>query len=285
MTYALSLLIALQAPAEIRTGKGLLTSTISGKEMKLHTYRPVRFHENGPIIFVFHGMLRNAAEYRDDACKLGDRFGALIVCPEFDLARFTNTAYNRGGIVKADGSYARESEWTYSLLPGMITAVKQSCSSPNSPVKLVGHSAGGQFLARLVPFMRLPVDRIVISNPSSWVFPSTEQKFPYGLGDTPDWLRKDELLKSYVEQPITIFLGGSDDHQDGSMDESKQANVQGPHRLARGRAIFESATKLAKTRGWKFGWQLVEAPGIGHDHAGMFNSPAATEAIFPFGTR
>ncbi len=270
------LLLALLIPS----GKGEMIVHLPGKDLKVFTYRPVRFRTGGPIIFVFHGMLRNAAEYRNDAIKMGDRFGALIVTPEFDQKRFPNTAYNRGGIVRADGTYAPPKEWTYSLLPGLIESVKIAAGSPDSSVKLIGHSAGGQFLARLVPFLKVPADRIVISNPSSWVFPTTDQKFPYGLGGMPAELRSDEMLRQYFSQPVTIYLGEKDDHQDGSMDESKEAQVQGPHRFARGKAFFATAEALAKSKGWTFRWNLVTAPGIEHDHTGMFNSPNAAKALF-----
>ena len=56
--------------------------------------------------------------------------------------------------------------------------------------------------------------------------------------------------------------------------------VQGPNRLARGRACFAAAQKLAQTRGWAFNWRKVETPGIGHEAAFMFAAKEAGDALF-----
>jgi hypothetical protein len=55
---------------------------------------------------------------------------------------------------------------------------------------------------------------------------------------------------------------------------------QGPNRLARGRACFAEAQRLAQERGWAFNWRKVETPGIGHAAAFMFAAKEAEDAIF-----
>jgi glycerophosphoryl diester phosphodiesterase len=59
-----------------------------------------------------------------------------------------------------------------------------------------------------------------------------------------------------------------------------EADAQGPVRLARGRNLFEFASKLAHEKGWAFHWRLVEAPGIKHDHTLMFDHPRISAALF-----
>ena len=55
--------------------------------------------------------------------------------------------------------------------------------------------------------------------------------------------------------------------------------TQGNGRWQRGRKCYDLARALAEERGWDFGWRLVEADGVGHDHTKMFDDEACAEAF------
>jgi hypothetical protein len=55
---------------------------------------------------------------------------------------------------------------------------------------------------------------------------------------------------------------------------------QGGGRHQRNLALYWTAKTLAAERGWPFAWQLVEAPGIGHDHQLMFDHEQCGVALF-----
>lgn len=246
-------------------------STFVLEDIKLNTftYRAPTTTSTSPIIFVFHGMLRNAEEYCKDTIPLADKLQATIIAPEFSQKDFPNSRYNRGGILDEKGVENPRAKWTYRYLGLLIQQVRKE-QGMDRPVFLIGHSAGGQFLGRMSAFFNSGAQRIVVANPSSWVWPSTDRAFPYGFGGLSKSISDDAALQNYLAQPFTIYLGTKDDHQDGSMDDSKEAMEQGPNRLERGRAVFEKAKSLAKERGWTFNWILVEAPGVDHDHTKMF---------------
>lgn len=231
------------------------------------------------MVMVFHGTLRNAEEYRDHAKALGDRFGALIVAPMFDAERFPNRRYHRGGILRADGSAAPQEEWTYPMVRDLAEAMRRREGRPSMPYVLLGHSAGGQFLVRLAGFYDSGAARVVAANPGSDLFPTREMPFGYGFGSLPPTLSSDDVIRRYLAQPLTIYLGTADDGYDEDLDESPEAMLQGPGRLQRGRAAFAMAQRLAKARGWVCRWRIVETQGIGHDHERMFNAPEAATAL------
>ena len=77
-----------------------------------------------------------------------------------------------------------------------------------------------------------------------------------------------------LQEPVNDVLKSS------TLDQSEAAMKQGPHRLARGRAVFEYAQKLAKERGWAFNWRKVETPDIGHFAAFMFAAKETEDALF-----
>lgn len=249
-----------------------------GEPLTLFTYKPATYN-GGPILVVFHGVKRNAEEYRNFAITMGDRFKAIIVAPMFDSLRFSSSRYQRGGIMKSDKIQSKE-DWTYSMIPGLVAHVRQLEKNDSLPYYLIGHSAGGQFLVRLAAFLPEEAKRIVAANPGSDLFPTREQNFGYGFGKLPYALSNDEVLKSYLAAPLTLYLGTDDIRPEHNFDESSAGMVQGKSRLERGRNCFAFAKALAEKRGWAFNWRKVETPDIDHDAARMFAAKEVEEALF-----
>ncbi len=277
-------LVALQ-PTGLPAGDGKIEVDVGAHKLDAFTYRPEKY-KDGPLIVVFHGMLRNADTYRDNAKGLGDRFGALIVSPLFDAKRFPNEAYQQGGLFKKKESkkeskkelQAKE-DWTWSLVPKLVDEVRRREGRPDMPCYYIGHSAGGQFLVRLTGFLKSPVQRIVAANPGAELFPTREMPFPYGFGKLPDQLNGDAALERFLAQPLTIYVGSADtEHK--NLDLSDTAKLQGANRYERGKNCFKAAQDLAKSKGWKLNWRLVEAEGVGHDARLMFEHPNCAHALF-----
>lgn len=281
MIAPLLLLVHLQSNAgPIPAGDSKLDLDLAGTTIETFVHKPASYR-GGRMIFILHGTLRNADAYRDDARKMGERFGALIVAPKFDEPRFPNRQYHRGGILREDGSAAPRSEWTYRFLPLLATEIRRREGKPKMPFSLVGHSAGGQFLVRLAAFFDPGAERIVAANPGSLLFPNRDAKFGYGFGGLPASLSSDTVVRAYLARPLTLYLGTADAGHDEYLDESPEAMAQGPGRYQRGKAAFAAGQSLARERGWKFGWRLVETPGIGHDHEKMFDAPEMARALEP----
>ena len=73
----------------IPLGKAEVTVTVRDKPIQIFTYKPKNYRGER-MILVFHGTLRNADDYRDDAIQMADRYHALVVAPKFDSDRFPN---------------------------------------------------------------------------------------------------------------------------------------------------------------------------------------------------
>src|SRR5262245_1868997 len=280
MSHTCVLWLALFAPAALPGGADKIEVAVGPQRtsIEVFTYRPPEFRD-GPLILVIHGVLRNADQYRDHAQALGARLGALIAAPCFDKERFPTTSFQQGGIQQNSESRPRE-EWTFSRIPEIAREIRRREGRPDMPCYLLGHSAGGQFVERLAAFVETGATRIVAANPGTHLFPTREQRYPYGFGGLPDELGNDAALRRYLSQPLTIYLGTADTVVDDNLTVSPEANVQGAVRLERGRRLFEFARGLAHERGWAFHWRLVEAPGVRHDHTLMFNHSQAESALF-----
>jgi poly(3-hydroxybutyrate) depolymerase len=248
--------------------------------IEVFTYRPPTYRD-GPLILVFHGVNRNAEDYRNFAITLAERHGAIVAAPLFDRVRFPRDAYQQGGILSEGVPQPRE-KWTFSRLLALITELQARAGNPALPYYILGHSAGGQFVARLAAVAGdLGAQRLIAANPGSHLFPTRDAPYGYGFGGLPDELSNDDAIRRFLAAPLTLYLGtGDNDPNHPSLDRSPPALTQGAHRYARGLNCFETAQRLAQQRGWAFNWRKVEVADIPHDAARMFAAPESSDALF-----
>lgn len=263
----------------VPAGPGKLTMPNGSEPIEVFTYKPPSY-KGGPLVVVCHGVQRNAEDYRNFAITMAERFGVLVVAPLFDNERFPSARYQRGGLVGKDGKAQTREQWTYSVIPKVVAHVRGLEGKADLPYYLIGHSAGGQFLVRMAAFLPEGPVRIIAANAGSHLFPTRDQDFGYGFGGLPPELSSDDVLKRYLAAPLTLYQGTGDILLSNNFDQSPAGMKQGPNRLARGRAAFEFAQKLAQERGWAFNWRKVETPDIGHQAAFMFAAKEVEDALF-----
>lgn len=246
--------------------------------MRVFYYRPDSFNPDGPIVIVIHGMGRTAARYRDYWEDAADQYGALILAPEFTREHYRGSRqFNMGNMINRDGSRNPRSEWSFPVIDRVFHAARNRFSAQRSKYHLFGHSAGAQFVHRMVFFAPSPhMERAISANAGWYTLPVRTESFPYGLGETS--LSIDGLKKAFARR-LTIMLGTDDDDPDHrSLRRTDVAMRQGLHRLARGHYYFKTATGVAQRLGAKFAWELREIPGVAH--SGRRMSSAAARYLF-----
>lgn len=271
--------ISVAAAQPIPVGRGQVEFPWAGRPLTLFTYKPANY-TNGPLLVVFHGVVRNAENYRDFAIPMADRFGVILVSPLLDEERFPEEWYQRGGLLNAEGKAKPPVQWMFNVVSAIVADVRGREKRADLPYYLIGHSAGAQFLVRLAAYLPGEAKRIVAGNAGSLLFPSRDHNFGYGLAGLPPELSDDAMLRRYFAAPLTLYLGTGDTTPRRRFDASEDGMKQGPHRLGRNRACFELAQKMAKERGWTFNWRKVETPGIEHDAAAMFAAKEVEDALF-----
>ena len=275
----LSFVVVEAVAAPLPTGRGQAEVKYGGAPVTLYTYKPVGYSD-GPLLIVFHGVMRNADQYLEFAIPMAERFGMMLVAPRLDEGAFPDEEwYQRGGVLIAGGEANPKERWMFNVVDAIVADVRTRENRPTLPFYLIGHSAGAQFLVRLAAFQPGEARRIVAGNAGSLLFPSTDHGFGYGLGGLPVELRDDTMLRQYLAAPLTLYLGTADTTPRRRFDASAAGMKQGPHRYSRNLASYALAKAMAKERGWTFGWRKVEAPGIDHDAAGMFAAPEVGDAL------
>lgn len=264
-------------------GKSQRSITIGDEVIELHTYKPPQY-AGGPILLVLHGLGTNAPGYRDYAISLADQKGFLVIAPLFDRKRFPVWRYQTGGLVRdqrVTGEFHVEpaAQWTGRLFLAIIDAVRSAEGRADLGYSLIGHSAGGQALSRFAAFVPHQARHIIIANPSTWLWPSRAERFPFGFGGLPAKMADDAALQRYLAQPVTVLLGTADNKRDSGLNVSAGAEHQGANRYERGQNAFRAAQQLARDRGWAFNWRLTEVPDVGHSARRMIGSPQALTAL------
>jgi poly(3-hydroxybutyrate) depolymerase len=225
-----------------------------------------------------HGKLRNGESYREPWLPLADQYGCLVVVPEFSEQHFPGLhAYNYGNLRTADDREIEESKWTFTAVEHLFDHVRAAAGSRRENYFIFGHSAGSQFVHRMVLFKPdARIAKAVAANAGSYTMPSTDVKFPFGLGSSK---LAGKNLNHAFRVPLVVLLGDQDiDPNDELLPREPEAMAQGVHRYARGQTFFSAAKATAERSKADWQWTLGTVPGVGHDNALM--APAAARAMF-----
>ena len=279
----LVLLILLLPSADAEAAKiRIRVETPGGIQQNVFLSRPVHLAPDRPVVFVLHGVGRNAGEYRDQWHELALEHDFLLVVPEFSERLYPGAqSYNLGNVFDPEGRVRPESEWSFSAIEAVFEEVRRRFGMTARSYAIYGHSAGAQFLHRFlfhVPNAR--VTRAVAASADWYTMPVFNVAYPYGLRGSvvgsPD-------LAAALQLPLTVLLGEpAEDPQHPGLNHTPEALAQGPHRLARGQAFFSAASDAATALGVPFGWQLLMVPGAGHDNRLL--APAAIPTLLEEGS-
>jgi pimeloyl-ACP methyl ester carboxylesterase len=245
------------------------------RPLQVNVYRPARHRPQDEVVFVQHGMLRNGDDYRDFWIEAAEKHNLLIVAPTFGNDHFAKAdGYNNGLVVGEDGAIAAEDDWLYAVPARVLAALRQAGVTRRDTVRLFGHSAGGQFVHRLLATQeQTPFETVFAANSGWYTLPTLERRFPEGLDGL--GLGAAELAR-WLAWPMVIFAGDQDIvTSDPNLPAQVEALAQGPMRYARAHFALDFAKAEAARRGLPCNWSLITVPGIGHDGAAMSRAAAA----------
>lgn len=177
-----------------------------GNQLGAYVHRAANFDPNGGrILFVIHGSGRDAEGYLRAFDDIIERQDALGIAPEwpqdlYPTSELFNLGVGRDGEVGGQPYDPQEwrdpSEYTLSEVEHLFEAVKATLGSSACDYRIYGHSAGAQFVHRLLTFRPdARVARAVVANAGWYTLASEGDQsanyyVPYGLvGAPPDATR------------------------------------------------------------------------------------------------
>lgn len=244
------------------------------RNIVLYCYRAAGYRPGGEVVFVQHGMMRNGDEYRDFWVDAADRHDLLIVAPTFSDDAYPEAEnYNNGMVRDADGRVAARESWTYHAPARVAHALTEAGVMEEGKARIFGHSAGGQFLHRMVSLVGFGPFRSVIAANAGWYsLPTLEAAFPAGLGGVE--LGENDLRRLLAAE-LWILAGQKDCEVSAEhLPLNPEARTQGPGRLHRARNYFEKGRAAAEALGTPFGWRITEVPDVDHDGNAMGRAAA-----------
>jgi pimeloyl-ACP methyl ester carboxylesterase len=252
--------------------------------------RPIRVWYHVPegldrdarVMFVMHGSGRTGRGYHEAWVPLAELYRFILFSPEFSRAFYpTNAHYRWGGMFATDddpmdGEPVDESEWAFATVANLFDEVQRRFGITTPFYTIYGHSAGAQFVHRMLLFQPDPrIDVYLSANSGTYTMPSLDWDYPYGLdrGD-PEWEgRVDALLAEAFRRRLVLLIGAADTATALSAPNMRpEAQAQGVHRFERAERFFGIARREAEQRGHPFRWSFRVVPETAHSNEGMAES-------------
>lgn len=250
----------------------------AGPAFPVWTYRSADTPADAPILFVFHGVQRDADKYIGEWIDLARARKIVLIVPEYDRKAFPGVAaYSHGWFTGKDGTARPPEKWSFATVEPIFAAVRKREKLTSETYSLYGHSGGAQFVHRYIIAGGGPhLARAVSANAGSYAMTDPAIRWPFGIAGLPPGLWNP--AKAFA-LPMTVLLGTDDIDPDyPSLPRQPEAMAQGPYRLARGEAFYARARSRAAADKVSFNWGCTLVPHVGHDNGGM--APVAIRILF-----
>ena len=150
----------------------------SARHIRVWYARPIDAGPQTPTVFILHGDSRIGQLARDVGASHARRHRLIVVAPEFTQEHYPDDAYDFGGVVRG-GALQPRREWALLLIEHLFDHLCKRWSLTSMSYDILGHSAGGQFVQRLVLFVpEARFRRAVASGPGTLAFPDPSSTRP-----------------------------------------------------------------------------------------------------------
>jgi dienelactone hydrolase len=260
---------AMTNPSEGMTGRRAFALRSTSRTIEAEFYVPTPDASRVPILIVLHGVRRNPGQYLEPWLSFASANGYAVIAPHFSRNDFPgSSAYNQGDLFSSDGQLRPRERWAFHVIEDLFDTVRDWIGSNVPRYALYGHSAGAQFIHRML--MLCPESRasIAIAANAGWyTMPTFDLEYPYGLNGLS---LAGEHLRRALEARLVLLLGEKDsDPNDPTLRKSDLALEQGAHRFERGLGFYQTAVEAASKWGVSLGWKEQRVPGVGHDQEAM----------------
>lgn len=249
---------------------------LKDKPITLYYYIPTRGDiALMPVLFAMHGTKRHGNDARDAWRELAERYGFIVLSPEYSKKLFSTNEYNYGNVSKSTTEFTPQPHalWTYNTIETIFDFFRDATGNLSDKYDIWGHSAGGQFVQRFLLCMpEARVNRAVAANAGTWTFLATDgvrdrdgkvYGWPFSIKETP--FAEKENLKKFFARNFFVNIGTADINTTTSdFPNYPAAMAQGATRYARGENFYKNALEEAKMLKCRINWQKSEVRECGH---------------------
>ena len=234
---------------------------------------PSSFSENSKFIMVMHGTNRNADDYISVWRSFANEHDFICAAPEFNSTDWPHArSYNLGNMFTGNngtGNLNPQKKWSFCVVKKIHDELNKNLGLKDSTYNIWGHSAGAQFVHRMLFFCPdYKIKYAIAANAGWYTAPDFTIPFPWGYSN--QFLNYDEdNLDDYLNRNLIIMRGTADTLRDHNLNTSQLSDAQGLNRFERALYFYNKGLSInSHTR-----WQLIDVPDVGHDFTNM--APAA----------
>jgi hypothetical protein len=242
-------------------------TSFHNEKLNYYTYLPNKVNDSMQVMFVMHGTDRNAMDYLDAWKDFANANNYLIVAPAFlEVVKDESFDYQEGNVWDQNHVWNNKEDWAFMAVERIFGELVSNNALVADSFLIFGHSAGAQFVHRMVLFM--PESRIKMAfaaNAGWYTFPNYEEKFPYGLMNTSI---KDQTLSMAFQKKLFVLLGEEDKAKD-HLRQTENANKQGKTRIERGSTFFKCSGRKATAIQSVFNWERMVIKHAAHNYIQM----------------
>ena len=253
-----------------------------GVDLPVFVAKPGKVNKATRLVVVMHGRKRNAEEYRDQWIEAAKDLNLLVVVPEFSEKNFPEVwGFNYGNVITRESEPIEKKLHAFSAISPLANEAIKKFKLKSNNWGIYGHGAGAHFVHRYVLHQPEANHTLAIAANLGWYLSMTDQQWPFGLTNSGI---EDAQLKQAFSKYFLLMLGKADTSTKPNSPYVKEhwdtINLQGEHRLARGRNFFKSSVEKSKEVDQFFKWGMVEVPTTkGHGNTKQM-VPYAAEMFF-----
>ena len=223
---------------------------------------PEEINKNTRLVVVMHGRKRNGKQYRDQWLQKAKELNLFVLVPQFSEKNFPGVyRFNYGNVFTENNQSLPSNKHLFSMIDPLVKFSLKKFKIKSDHWGIYGHGAGAHFVHRYVLHYPEATHTLAIAANLGWYLSMTDQDWPFGLTNSNI---DDEMLKKAFKKYFLLMLGRADTSTKPNSQYVKEhwdtINLQGKHRLDRGRNFFESAVVKSKEVNQFFKWGMVEVP-------------------------
>ena len=250
--------------------------TAGNPDVPMYITVPANLTSATHVLLNMHGNGRTASSYHDAWYRWTRNNNYILVTPYFSDANWPDSGYHQGNVFEAEncvGSLNPQSRWSFTIVDSAFTHLKSRFQLNDNKYDIWGHSAGAQFVHRMMLWKADARIRFGMAANSGWyTAPDTSIACPYGLRN-PLLNFTTQQLVDYTNRHMIIFRGTEDTLRDSDLRTTWQADAQGRNRWERAQYMYNKGVEINTN----LNWQLIAVPDSGHDKDTM--APGAQEFL------
>lgn len=228
------------------------------------------------VLLNMHGNGRTASSYHDTWHPWTRNNNYILVTPYFSDSDWPDSGYHQGNVFEEEncvGALNPESRWSFTIVDEAFTHLKDRFQLNDNKYDIWGHSAGAQFIHRMMLWKPSARIRFGMAANSGWyTAPDTTIACPYGL-QHPLLNFTTQQLVDYTNRHMLIFRGTEDTLRDSELRTTPEADAQGLNRWERAQYMYNKGVEINVN----LNWQLIPVPNSGHDKDTM--APGAQQFL------